>query len=180
MKYFVFLGILWLSLVPAAHAQTTHPDSLAQTAAYQQVVPVPGASADDLYARVREWVALTFDDVHHVVQLDDPARHLLIGSGFTRGPVRRANGKVAKTMYFWFRFRVEARPGRYRIEFSDFGTVQEFHGGQYAGQDIAFWLAASHATRAASIRHSAPGGKPAWTPKQQLGSKQCWTKHWVS
>ncbi len=86
--------------MPVAHAQTTHPDSLAHAAAYQQVVPVPGASADDLYARVREWVALTFDDVHQVVQFDAPARHLLIGSGFTRGTVRRANGKVAKTMLF--------------------------------------------------------------------------------
>jgi hypothetical protein len=35
-------------------------------------MPIPSASAEELYVRAREWVALTFEDAHQVVQLDDP------------------------------------------------------------------------------------------------------------
>ena len=45
------------------HAQApAAPDPV--PARYVQVVPVSGASADELYARAREWAALTFEDAH--------------------------------------------------------------------------------------------------------------------
>ena len=44
-------------------AQTTMP-ALPDTLRYQQVVAVAGTSAETLYARAREWAALTFEDVH--------------------------------------------------------------------------------------------------------------------
>lgn len=158
MKALVLLGLL-SGLVPlTGTAQPSRPDSLVQ---YQQVVPVAGASADDLYARAREWVALTFEDVHQVVQLDDPQRHLLLGSGYTRVQQRRPNGKPTTGEAIWFRFRLETRAGRYRLEMTDLRTVEGFKGGQFAAQDIGFWLASGHATRLASSRHSAFGLQPA-------------------
>jgi hypothetical protein len=155
---------LWLLCVPVgllarpAQAQSAAPDSLRQVARYQQVVPVPGASAEDLYARAREWVALTFEDARQVVQLDDPQRHLLLGSGYTQLLTRRNNGTVKRTAPLWFSFRVETRAGRYRVECTDFAIPYLLTSGTTATlADLNAWVTASQATRAASQRHSAPG-----------------------
>lgn len=150
------LSLLLCLVAFCGHAQTP-PAAGPEPARYVQVVPVPGASADELYARAREWAALTFEDVHQVLQLEDAPRRLLLGSGYTQVQVRRPKGAVKNTMLLWFRFRVEAREGRYRAELTDLATVRGFSGGQYAPADIAQWLGASHATRAISVRHGAPG-----------------------
>jgi hypothetical protein len=144
-------------LACSVQAQSVAPDSLSQGAHYHQVVPVPGASAEDLYARAREWAALTFEDVHQVVQLDDPQRHLLLGSGYTQVLTRRPNGTVKSTAPLWFSFRVETRAGRYRVECTDFGSPYVLTGDLTAPSTSAVWLSASRATRATSSRHSAPG-----------------------
>lgn len=154
MKYLLFFCLL-LGFAPQQVQAQAIADTLFH---YQQVVPVPSATADDLYARAREWVALTFEDVHQVIQLDDPQRHLLIGSGFTRVLQRRTNGRLVAETAIWFRFRLETRAGRYRMEITDISGLDGFKGGQYAGQDIGFWLASSRATRLASSRHSLPLG----------------------
>lgn len=148
---------LLLGLVAfGGHAQTP-PQASPEPARYVQVVAVPDASADDLYARAREWVALTFEDVHQVLQLEDASRHLLLGSGYTLARPRRRNGALKDPVALWFRFRVEARAGRYRVELTDLASVQGFRVGEYAAGGIAAWLSAAHATRAASARHGAPG-----------------------
>ena len=160
----------WLLLLGApfpGHAQqrptgpATGPaaagDSLGQAVRYQQVVPVPGASADELYFRARQWVGLTFEDVHQVLQLEDAPHHVLLGSGYTQAQARRPNGTLKNAVPLWFSFRVETREGRYRVEMTDFGAVREFNAYQYAASGIAYWLSDGHATRTASHRHSAPG-----------------------
>ena len=148
----------WAQEAPAVSppAPPTRADSLVHALRYQRVEAVAGASADDLYARAREWVALTFEDAHQVLQLEDASRHLLLGSGYTQAQGRRPNGTIKNTVPLWFRFRIEARPGRYRVEITDFGAVRGFQGGQYAAQGLAFWLRDSYATRTASTRHSEP------------------------
>lgn len=138
--------------VPAAAG-----DSLAPVPRYQQVVPVPGASADELYFRARRWVGRTFEDAHQVLQLEDAPHHVLLGSGYTQAQARRSNGTRKPPVPLWFRFEVETREGRYRVELTDFGAVREFSANQYAASGIAYWLADGHATQAASHRHSAPG-----------------------
>ena len=68
---------LLLGLVAfGSHAQVPAAAG-SEPARYAQVVPVPGASANELYAR--EWAALTFEDAHQVLQLEDTPRHLLLG-----------------------------------------------------------------------------------------------------
>ena len=149
---FLLLGLLAFR----GHAQAP-PAVGPEPARYAQVVPVPGASADELYARAREWVALTFEDAHQVLQLEDAPRHLLLGSGYTQAQVHRRNGTVKNTVPLWFRFRVETREGRYRVELTDLAPTQSFHRGQFAAGDIAEWLSASHTTRAASAQPRGPG-----------------------
>lgn len=154
MKRGVFLLLCLLAF--RGHGQTPPPAG-PEPAHYVQVVPVPGASADELYARAREWVALTFEDAHQVLQLEDAPRHLLLGSGYTQAQSRRRNGAAKSLVPLWFRFRVETREGRYRVELTDLASVQDLSAGQYAAGDIAQWLSAGHATRAANWRHGAPG-----------------------
>jgi hypothetical protein len=160
-----------------AHAQSAGPDSLTQIARYQHVVPVPGASAEELYSRAQEWVAQTFEDPRQVIQFADPQRHLLLGSGYTQLLFRRNNGTVRNTAPLWFSFRLEARAGRYRLECSDFASVPVVSSGVYAEADVAYWLKSGQATRAASSRHSAPGAT--WNelirgdyPEDKLKAKQ--------
>lgn len=164
-SFFCWFGLLlpvvgWAQEAPAAGAAagpSTPTDSLVQAARYQRVVAVPGVSADELYARAREWAALTFEDVRQAVHLDDAPRHLLLGSGYTQAQARRPNGTLKNPVPLWFSFRLETRDGRYRVTLADLGSVREFPGGQYAAGGIAYWLAASQATRQASHRHSEPG-----------------------
>jgi hypothetical protein len=154
--FFLLLCVPVALLTRPAHAQAPGPDSLGQVAHYEQVVPVLGASAEDLYARAREWVALTFEDAHQVVQLDDPQRHLLLGSGYTQLLTRRNNGTVKNVASLWFSFRVETRAGRYRVACTDFGIPHSLSSTATLA-DLTTWVTASQATRAASQRHSAPG-----------------------
>jgi hypothetical protein len=154
MKPLLFVLAALLSACLRSSAQTPLPDTLH----YQQVIAVPGVSADELYGRVREWVALTFEDVHQVVQLEDASRHVVIGSGYSSFQVRRPNGKLGDSDYFWFRFRVETREGRYRIEISNLGSVYRFYDASspgYGAYDLARWVHSAQATQALSERHQA-------------------------
>jgi hypothetical protein len=154
----LFMKILffWLStfgLLPlGSYAQNLLPDTLR----YQQVVPVPGLSADDLYGRAREWAALTFEDVHQAVQLEDVQRHLLLGSGYTRIQTRRPNGKIAESDRLWFSFRIESREGRYRVEIFNLGSTRgyEDYAPSYNLYDLGRWVESGRAVQEMSGRHS--------------------------
>ena len=150
----LFFCLVALTLISfASQAQSSLPDTLR----YQQVVPVPGLSADALYGRVREWVALTFEDVHQVVQLEDAPRHLVLGRGYSRVQVRRPNGKPGASADLWLQFRVETREGRYRIEISHLGSVRNFFSASspaYEAYDLNRWVQSAHATQAVSGRHN--------------------------
>lgn len=148
--FFLLLALVLVSF--GSHAQSVLPDTLL----YQQVVPVPGVSADELYGRVREWVALTFEDTHQVVQLEDAQRHLVLGRGYSRVQVRRPNGKLGASADLWLQFRVETREGRYRIEISNLGSVRNIYRAAspaYAAYDLNRWVQSAHATQAVSERH---------------------------
>jgi hypothetical protein len=152
MKFLLVL-LAVLGLLPlASQAQNLLPDTLR----YQQVVAVPGLSADALYGRAREWAALTFEDVHQAVQLEDAARHLLLGSGYTSLVTSRPNGKVNQSGRLWFRFRIESREGRYRVEISNLGAVHEsdYTETSYRVSDLGRWVESGKAVERLSGRHS--------------------------
>jgi hypothetical protein len=154
MKPLLFLLLVVLLVSFKSSAQAALPDTLR----YQEVVPVPDVSADELYGRVREWVALTFEDVHQVLQLEDAQRHVVIGSGYSRVHTRRPNGKPGASDKLWLRFRVETREGRYRVEISNLGAVRDFSTSDhpaYALHDLNRWVQAAQATQAESQRHEA-------------------------
>lgn len=48
---------------------------------YQGVINVPGKDAEELYATLREWVALTYNSANNVIQMDDPFSGKIITKG---------------------------------------------------------------------------------------------------
>ena len=96
-------------------------DSLAQRVPFRGVVPVPGVPAAELQARAREWVALTFEDAHQVIQLDDAARGVLIGRAVTETWVDRVLHPNDDPQRLSFAFRLDFREGRYRYEVFELG-----------------------------------------------------------
>ena len=101
-------------------------DSLAQHTPFRGVVPVPGASAAELQARAREWVALTFADAHQVIKFDDAARGVLIGRGYTETLVDRTLHPNDLSRLLSFAFRLDFREGRYRYEVFELGRPSSF------------------------------------------------------
>lgn len=125
----LLLGALAWSLPRSAAAQSPivpapnlPADSLTHRIKFAGVVAVPGVGAGELQARAREWVALTFQDAHYVTQLDDAARGVLIGRGYTTTWVDPTTKRLGNTAPLSFTFRLDFRDGRYRYEVFDLGN----------------------------------------------------------
>jgi hypothetical protein len=72
---------------------------------------------------------------------------------------RRPNGKVRAVGKLWFRFRIEAREGRYRVEIYNLGSGCPFSPTttahyDYASSELNRWLSAGYATQDATERHN--------------------------
>jgi hypothetical protein len=74
---------------------------------FQQVIAVPGATADQLYKAAKIWIANTYKSPE-VIQLDDPESFLLICDGWSPIP------KSMVTHQLWHKIKIEAKDGRFR------------------------------------------------------------------
>ena len=126
MKKLLLLSLLLGGLAGPAAAQNAlvpvaalPADSLTRRIKFRGVVAVPGASAAELQARAREWVALTFEDARQVTQLDDAARGVLIVRGYTTTWVDTKVKRQFLTQPLGFTCRLDFRDGRYRYEVFD-------------------------------------------------------------
>jgi len=94
---------------------------------YQEVVTVEGASADELYARAKNFVVDAYKSAKAVIDLDDPAAHRLVARGNFQIEwslaVRTVNHKLS----------IEVKDGRYRYTLSEF--VAEFPHGDMELED---------------------------------------------
>ncbi|HEX8326394.1 MAG TPA: DUF4468 domain-containing protein [Hymenobacter sp.] len=162
MNKLLTLGLLACLLGHEAAAQSRPSlipnlpsDSLTHRIKFVGVVAVPGASAAELQARAREWLALTFQDAREVVQLDDATRGVLIGRGYTRTIDDPAIKKNSSTEPLSFTLRLDFRDGRYRYEVFDLGRpVSSSGASELTSQfsDFADWQFGGLATVAASRR----------------------------
>ncbi|TDN38981.1 DUF4468 domain-containing protein [Hymenobacter sp. UV11] len=141
----LLLGVGCLLLPAHAQGQTLLTplpglpfDSLTHLPYYHGVVAVPGLSAAELQGRAREWVALTFQDAHQVTQLDDPARGVLIGRGYSRVETHPDGTQDIATYSLSFTFRLDFKQGRYRYELRDLGFVPGISllGGSSPGNNV--------------------------------------------
>lgn len=149
----------------AAQRKTAAPllptDSLSQRIPFRGVVPVPGVPAAELQARAREWVALTFEDAHQVIQFDDAARGVLIGRAYTNTWVDRVMHPNDDPEQLSFAFRLDFRDGRYRYEVFELGhpsslsrAVPNMPGTSYQLEQLTALALASIATVDASPRQT--------------------------
>jgi hypothetical protein len=149
---------------PLVPAPGLPADSLTGRIKFQGVVPVPGAPAAELQARAREWVALTFQDVRQVTQLDDAARGVLILRGYTTTWVDTKVKRPLDTTPLAFTCRLDFRDGRYRYQVFDLGgpvglsspsdpSLNSAPGvASRQAYEVAAWLLGGTATVAASSR----------------------------
>ncbi len=106
----------------------------AQPPKFQEVVEVPNASADALYARAKEWFAETFVSAQHVIQLDDAQNYKLIGKGNT-GEYLTNIYMMLKYCYGQSKFtvKVECKDGRYRYSIYDIEEKWKTAGDSWSG-----------------------------------------------
>ena len=105
-----------------------------------------------------------------------PSSNVVVGNDYSSFQVRRRNGKPGESDKFWFRFRVETRERRYRIEVSNVGSVYRFSDSLspgYGAYDLARWVHSARGTHALSERQQALSSGFYWPysfpiPKQAL------------
>lgn len=171
MNKLIFLAVLLgavssraLAQRPLVPAPGLPADSLTGRIKFLGVVPVPGVPAAELQARAREWVALTFQDVRQVTQLDDAVRGVLILRGYTTTWVDTKAKRPGNTTPLAFTCRLDFRDGRYRYQVFDLGGPVGLSGpsnpslnaapgvASQQAYEVAAWLLGSTATVAASPR----------------------------
>ena len=174
MKILLLLGALAAGPAQLAAAQSRAvpaanlpADSLSQRILFKGVVAVPGASAAELQARAREWVALTFQDARQVTQLDDAGRGVLIGRGYTNTGAEPLGKRSLNPFPLAFSFRLDFRDGRYRYQVFDLGTPvtpEELTFASIGGGPIV----ASRQAAALAAWVLGPTATVAASPRQQL------------
>lgn len=86
--------------------------------AYSEVVPVAGASKNELYARGKVWFAKWFTSAQNVIQADDKEAGLLIGKAWSQVYVENMSTMVDTRL--WYTVTLNFKDGRYKYEISDF------------------------------------------------------------
>ncbi|WP_180754360.1 DUF4468 domain-containing protein [Hymenobacter sp. DG01] len=138
MKNYLLLAAL-LGSAPALQAQTTPPplpplplDSATHKIAYRGTLVATGVPAAELYGRTREWTVRQFEDARQVVQLDDPARGVLMGRGVTLVHGVGSTSGADRDFALSFLFRLRVSEGRCTYEITD---LSYYLGPDYARND---------------------------------------------
>ncbi|MBB4603279.1 hypothetical protein HNQ93_003043 [Hymenobacter luteus] len=123
-NYLLLVALLGSSTV--LQAQTTQPplphlplDSATHKIAYRGVMVAAGVPAAELYGRTREWAVRQFEDALQVVQLDDPARGVLMGRGVTLAHGVGSTPGADRDFALSFLFRLRVSEGRCTYEITD-------------------------------------------------------------
>lgn len=86
---------------------------------FQEVIPVPDVSKNDLFTRAKSWYAKTYKDARAVLELDDREGGILQGTGYFECVTSLYTIKV------WHSLRIEVKEGRYRYTLNEFERETE-------------------------------------------------------
>lgn len=124
MKYTI-LALFLLGSV-RAFSQAAPQDTLAiprdatgKKIAYVEVVPVAGATQDELYARGKVWFAQTYKSAQDVIQADDKASGVLVGKAWQQTTFSPLGFGTKVPYKLSYTVQLSFKEGRYRYEFSD-------------------------------------------------------------
>jgi hypothetical protein len=100
-------------------AQVSLPiDPTTRLISYSQVVQVPNASKNELYARAKIWFASTFKSAQSVIQADEKEAGVLIGKGWQQVYVRILGTPLSVKL--WYTVKLSFKEGKYRYELTNF------------------------------------------------------------
>lgn len=107
------LIIIFLSVSVFAFAQVPPMDGETGKFKYTEVVPVAGASKNDLYTRAKSWVASNYPSSANIT-MDDKEEGKIICKGNFPITLMGAKQTIDNT------FTIEVKEGRYKYTFTDF------------------------------------------------------------
>jgi hypothetical protein len=110
----LLLTIAFMALVAGAGAQELQMDSTTKKWIYRGVIAVDSMSADDLYARAKEWAAATYkmpDD--NIVEIKESGRVVVAGNWLKIEQLKDSD-VMRHTL------ALEVKDGRLRYTFTDF------------------------------------------------------------
>jgi hypothetical protein len=118
-----FFGLLAIGLVLGVYARNkppmkTPPQDENKNFVYQEVVDVPGITADELYSRAKAALALAYESAPDVTKLDDPQAKKLIVKGYFNISFSYTLTQVSYKI--WHTLILEAKDGKYRVTLKDF------------------------------------------------------------
>jgi hypothetical protein len=113
---------------------TNFPLNEAGEIEYTEVVQVDGVSANELYVRAKEWLALTFVSSKSVIQLEDKEAGKIIGKGISEIFASPFSGERTYSYgYIEFTLEIQVKEGRCKYKISnishDFGEQSNGLGG---------------------------------------------------
>jgi len=113
-----WIAVVLLLMPLLCKSQVTFPDSTKLK--YEKVIKVDSLTADQLYMKLRSWVAKTYNSANDVIQMDDKANHLIIGKGQIRYDPKVYIGSDGTRGYISYTIQLEMKDGRYRYIIYDF------------------------------------------------------------
>ena len=114
----LFLAASGVSLAQPMHSLPTVDNRIN----FSEVVPVDGASKDELYSRTKLWFADAFKSSSDVLQLDDKSGGILLGKGIIKQEAGGNNGFAARptVVKTWrFTIKIQLKDGRYKVDIYD-------------------------------------------------------------
>lgn len=85
---------------------------------YDEIIEVPGASAKDIFIKVRNWFVEEFLDSKSVLEVNDEANGLLTGKGTYK--LDKINGLNSHNGYVMFVMNVKVKDGKFRYQLYSF------------------------------------------------------------
>jgi uncharacterized protein YodC (DUF2158 family) len=94
---------------------------------YQEIVPVDGATKDELYNRAKKAVVTMYKSAKDVIQLDDKESGSLIAKGNFSAKWQQGFG-VSQEVFVPHTLSITVKDGKAKIELSDFGIKYFYQG----------------------------------------------------
>jgi len=118
MKKFFIIFILFGIITIQLRAQNWPIDPVTKRITFTAVVNVDSVSKDELYLRVKEWFAKTYNDSKEVIQMDDKESGKIIGKGSIEVFVHSLGLKPYG--YVKYVITVNVKDSRFKYEISNF------------------------------------------------------------
>jgi len=103
-------------------SQSLNEQSEGNPLVYSQIVDVPNMPKDQLYDRIKQWLASAFKSLQNVNQLDDKVNGIFIGHG-NMSWKSRVPSMMCASGYIEFEMKIQVKDNKFKMQMSDFSHV---------------------------------------------------------